>query len=101
MFGQGKPRFASATCSAGTERRPIVLVSLGQRRVSDRKAPALMGSDAPGADLAGRSRSARRFREASGIPSTIYLDEIQEIVRLGDLADALAMARGYGGVLHA
>lgn len=95
MFGQRTPHFAlSDVFKPGADRRPILLVSLASASLGPE------GSRLLGSILLALLWEAAKERavvpQEQRHPVAIHVDEMQEVVRLGDLGTALAMARGYG-----
>ena len=94
MFGQPAPKFSLSDLFLEPGKHPIVLVNLGSGELGPEGART-MGSVLMA--LIWQAAQARvHVAEAKRHPVMIYLDEFQEIVRLGDLADALGRARGLG-----
>lgn len=94
MFGQANPKFSFHDLFVEPGKRPIVLVNLGTAELGPEGART-MGSVLLA--LIWQAAQARvRIPESQRHPVMLYLDEFQEIVRLGDLADAMARARGLG-----
>lgn len=94
MFGQPQPTFGFRDLFMHPTKRPIVLVSLGTGDIGPEGA-RLMGSILL-ALIWQAAQERTRLPQAARHPVLLYLDEFQEIVRLGDLADALGRARGLG-----
>lgn len=94
MFGQAEPTFSLRDLFMHPKRRPIVLISLGSAELGPEGA-RLMGSILL-ALIWQAAQERTRLPQAARHPVMLYLDEFQEIVRLGDLADALGRARGLG-----
>ncbi|KJR10082.1 type IV secretion system DNA-binding domain-containing protein [Gordonia sihwensis] len=94
MFGQADPRFALRELFLEPDRRPIVVISLGSAELGPEGA-RLMGSILL-ALIWQTAQERTRVPQSQRHPVMLYLDEFQEIVRLGDLVDALGRARGLG-----
>lgn len=94
MFGQTEPRFALSDLFTVPGKRPIVLVNLGSADLGPEGA-RLLGSVLLA--LIWQAAQARtRIPEARRHPVMLYIDEFQEVVRLGDLSDVMSRARGLG-----
>lgn len=94
MFGQPQPKFSFRDLFMHPSKRPIVLISLGSAELGPEGA-RLMGSILL-ALIWQAAQERTTLPQAARHPVMLYLDEFQEIVRLGDLADALGRARGLG-----
>jgi len=94
MFGQAKPKFSFRDLFMNPDRRPIVVANLGSAELGPAGA-ALWGSICFA--LAWNAAQERtKLPESQRHPVMFYIDEFQEVVRLGDLADAMGRARGLG-----
>jgi hypothetical protein len=91
VFGQRKPRFSLS--DVFTKRR-ILLVSLSQG-VLGPEAARLLGAIVV-ALLWQAAQARAAIPSAHRHPVMIFIDEVQEYLRLGDVGDALAQARGLG-----
>lgn len=94
MFGQARPKFSLCDLFVQPGKRPIVVISLGSAELGPEGA-RLMGSILL-ALIWQAAQERTRLPQSQRHPVMLYLDEFQEIVRLGDLADALGRARGLG-----
>ncbi|MFD6677712.1 type IV secretion system DNA-binding domain-containing protein [Rhodococcus zopfii] len=94
MFGQSRPLFSLRDLFLEPDKRPIVVISLGSAELGPEGA-RLMGSILL-ALIWQAAQERTRLPQSQRHPAMLYLDEFQEIVRLGDLADALGRARGLG-----
>lgn len=94
MFGQSRPLFSLRDLFLEPDKRPIVVISLGSAELGPEGA-RLMGSILL-ALIWQAAQERTRLPQSQRHPVMLYLDEFQEIVRLGDLADALGRARGLG-----
>lgn len=94
MFGQPQPRFDFRDLFMDQTKRPIVLISLGSADLGPEGA-RLLGSVLL-ALIWQAAQERTKLPHNQRHPVLMYLDEFQEIVRLGDLADALGRARGLG-----
>jgi hypothetical protein len=94
MFGQPAPRFRFRELFMDPDKRPIVLISLGSAELGPEGA-RLMGSILL-ALIWQAAQERTKLAPKRRHPVLMYLDEFQEIVRLGDLAEALGRARGLG-----
>ena len=91
VFGQRSPRF---TLSDVFTKRRILLVSLSEGTLGP-EASQLLGSVVVG--LLWQAALGRIWiAESKRHPVFFYIDEVQRFLRLGDVADALARARGLG-----
>lgn len=94
MFGQTSGAFSFRDLFMHPTKRPIVLVNTSSSTLG----PA--GSQVLGAVLlalaweAAKERGTLPAKQRHIVP--VLVDEAQEVVKLGDLGSALAMARGYG-----
>lgn len=94
MFGQTSGAFSFRDLFLHPTKRPIVLVNTSSSTLG----PA--GSQLLGAVLLSLAWEA--VKERASLPPArrhivpVFVDEAQEVVKLGDLGSALAMARGYG-----
>lgn len=94
MFGQARPRFSLRDVFMNPGKRPIVLISLGTAELGPEGA-RLMGSILLSL-IWSAAQERTKLPQNQRHPVMLYLDEFQEITRLGDLADALGRARGLG-----
>jgi len=94
MFGQARSQFSLRDLFLEPDKRPIVVISLGSAELGPEGA-RLMGSILL-ALIWQTAQERTRLPQSQRHPVMLYLDEFQEIVRLGDLADALGRARGLG-----
>lgn len=94
MFGQPVPRFSFRDLFMDARKRPIVLISLGSADLGPEGA-RLLGSVLL-ALIWQAAQQRTKLPQNQRHPVMLYLDEFQEIVRLGDLGDALGRARGLG-----
>lgn len=93
LFGQASPTFSFADVFA-PGKRPIVLISLGGGELGPEGA-RVFGSIMLA--LAWQAAQARtRQPQDQRHPVMAYVDEFQEVARIGDLNDALGRARGLG-----
>ena len=94
MFGQTEPRFAISDLFTVPGKRPIVLVNLGSGELGPEGA-RLLGSVLLA--LIWQAAQVRtRIPEVRRHPVMLYIDEFQDVVRLGDLSDVMSRARGLG-----
>ncbi len=94
MFGQTAPKFRFRELFMDPDNRPIVLISLGSAELGP-EGSRLMGSILL-ALIWQAAQERTKLTPKQRHTVLMYLDEFQEIVRLGDLADALGRARGLG-----
>jgi len=94
MFGQSTPRFALSDLFTEPGKRPILLVNLGSAELGPEGA-RLLGSVLLA--LIWQAAQARtRLPVSARHPVMLYIDEFQDVVRLGDLSDVMSRARGLG-----
>lgn len=94
MFGQAEPKFSLRDLFMNSRQRPIVAISLGSAEVGPEGA-RLMGSILL-ALIWQAAQERTKLPQSARHPVLLYLDEFQDVVRLGDLSDALGRARGLG-----
>ncbi len=94
MFGQREPRFNLRDVFMHPTKRPIIVADLGSAELGPAGA-ALWGSILL-ALIWHAAQERTKMPPHQRHPVMLYADEFQEIVRLGDLADALGRARGLG-----
>lgn len=94
MFGQSTPRFAFSDLFTEPSKRPILLVNLGSAELGPEGA-RLLGSVLL-ALIWQAAQSRTRLTASARHPVMLYIDEFQDVVRLGDLSDVMSRARGLG-----
>lgn len=91
-FGQSSPRFSFRDLFMDPTKRPIIVADLGSAELGP------VGAATWGAVLLALIWNAAQERtklpHAQRHPVSVYVDEFQEVVRLGDLADAMGRSRG-------
>ena len=91
-FGQSSPRFSFRDLFMDPNKRPIIVADLGSAELGP------IGAATWGAILMSLIWNAAQERTklppAQRHPVSVYVDEFQEVVRFGDLADAMGRSRG-------
>ena len=91
-FGQSSPRFSFRDLFMDPTKRPIIVADLGSAELGP------VGAATWGAVLMSLIWNAAQERtklpSAQRHPVSVYVDEFQEVVRFGDLADAMGRSRG-------
>lgn len=91
-FGQSSPRFSFRDLFMDPTKRPIIVADLGSAQLGP------IGAATWGAVLLALIWNAAQERTklppAQRHPVSVYVDEFQEVVRFGDLADAMGRSRG-------
>lgn len=94
MFGRTEPRFALEDLFIMPSKRPILLINVGSSELGPEGA-RLLGSVLLA--LIWQAAQARiRIPEARRHPVMLYIDEFQDVIRLGDLSDVMSRGRGLG-----
>lgn len=99
VLGQRKPKFNIRDVVLGDANHPRVLLVPLQKGVVGPETAELLGALVL-SDLWLALRERRALAETDRVPLMIYVDEVQDYLRISDLADALATSRSLKASWH-